>query len=344
MLKEKIAALNLPDFPSTREEAIEMLCREEYGYLPPKPISMTWEDEIIVPRFCAGKAPLHKVTLNCAMPNGKSFSFPIYVAIPVDGKAHPAFLHINFRDSVPDLYQPSEELCDNGYAVFTVCYNDITKDDNDFTSGLAGVLFENGERKNDTDCGKIAMWAWGAQRVMDYILTQPGVIHERVTVAGHSRLGKTALLTGATDTRFYCAISNASRCSGAAITREKQGETVKSICEEFPFWFCKNYYKYKDNEHNMPFDQHWLIGLLAPRYAYVASAANDLWVDPASEHLACVAAGELWEKDGFITPDRPPRIGDSFHEGKVGYHLRAGEHFFSREDWLNFMTFLRKKG
>lgn len=343
MLKEKLASLKLPDFPDTREEAIEMLCREEYGFLPPKPLSMFWEELETTPRFCAGKAPLHKIQINCLMPNEKTFSFPIYCAIPVDGKAHPAFLHINFRDNVPDSYQPSEELCDNGYAVFTLCYNDITKDNDDFTDGLAGVLYENGERINDTDCGKIAMWAWGAQRVMDYILTQPGVIHERVTVVGHSRLGKTALLAGATDERFYCAISNDSGCSGAAITREKQGETVKSICEEFPFWFCKNYYKYKDNEYNMPFDQHWLIGLLAPRYAYVASAANDLWADPASEHLSCVAAGEMWEKNGFITLDRPPRIGDSFHEGMVGYHLRAGEHFFSREDWLNFMAFLKRK-
>ena len=91
MLKEKIAALNLPVFPSTREEAIEMLCREEYGYLPPKPISMTWEDEIIVPRFCAGTAPLHKVTLNCAMPNGKAFLFPFMLQFPLTEMRTPHF-------------------------------------------------------------------------------------------------------------------------------------------------------------------------------------------------------------------------------------------------------------
>ena len=343
MLKERIRQLHLPPFPQSRPQALDTLLREEYGYLPPKPVSMSWEELETNPRFCAGKAPLKKVQLNCLLPSGRSFAFPVYCAVPADGKAHPAFLHINVRTSLPDMYQPSEELCDNGYAVFTFCYNDVTRDNGDFTDGLAGVLFENGERRADTDCGKIAMWAWAASRVMDYICTLPEIIHDRVSVIGHSRLGKTALLAGATDERFFCAISNDSGCSGAAVTRQKQGETVKDIVDRFPYWFCKNYYKYAGRESEMPFDQHWLIGAIAPRYAYVCSAAEDLWADPESEHLACVAAGEVYGEGGFVTCDRPPRAGDIFHGGRIGYHLRAGLHFLSREDWLNYISFLGRK-
>ncbi|MBR4304441.1 MAG: hypothetical protein IKT81_03845 [Clostridia bacterium] len=343
MLKERIDSLGLPDFPATKAAALDMLLHEEYGYLPPAPISMSWEVLETTPRFCAGKAPLTKVQLNCVLDEGKVFSFPVYCMIPADGKKHPAFLHLNFRTALPDTYQPSEELCDNGYAVFTVCYNDITRDNNDFESGLAGILYENGQRKKDTDCGKIAMWAWGAHRVMDYICTLPEIEHSRVTVVGHSRLGKTALLAGATDERFFCSVSNDSGCSGAAITREKQGERVKDIVDRFPFWFCKNYYKYSERESEMPFDQHWLIGCIAPRYAYVCSAEEDLWADPVSEHLACYAAGAVYGEGGFVTPDRAPQVGDIFHGGRIGYHLRRGMHFLSREDWLNYMRFLEGK-
>ena len=78
----------------------------------------------------------------------------------------------------------------------------MTKDNDDFRDGLAGVLFENGVRGAD-DAGKIAMWAWGAHRVMDYAETLTDMLDLGcATVCGHSRLGKTALVAGAMDERF----------------------------------------------------------------------------------------------------------------------------------------------
>lgn len=62
---------------------------------------------------------------------------------------------------------PTEELIDNGFAVLSFGYEDVTRDDGDFTSGLAGVLYENGKRAPH-DAGKIALWAWAAMRCMDY--------------------------------------------------------------------------------------------------------------------------------------------------------------------------------
>ena len=157
--------------------------------------------------------------------------------------------------------------------------------------------------------------------------------------------GKTALVTGATDERFAMAHSNDSGCSGAAITRGKVGESTAKICEVFPYWFCENYKKYADNEDAMPFDQHYLIASIAPRKAYVASAIEDTWADPSHEMLACVAASETYENaglTGFVCEDRLPETGDRFHEGNIGYHLRAGTHYFGREDWLISMEYFKK--
>ena len=344
MLKQILADRGVPDL-LPRAEMLEIMQREVYGYLPPKPDNLEWTvQEKYIPNFCAGKVTSQRIELTAKL-GEKSFTFPFVAVIPVSDGPHPFFIHINFRPDVPDRYMPTEEITDNGFAVLSFCYNDVTTDNNDFTDGLAGVLYENGER-GDRDAGKIAMWAWAAQRVLDYAEQEPRLDKTCVTVCGHSRLGKTALFCGATDDRFTFAYSNDSGCSGAAITRDKVGETVEVISRVFPHWFSKSYRQYANREHEMPFDQHFLIASVAPRYAYVASAWEDSWADPASEMLSCVAASPAYEVlglDGLICEDRLPVSGDRWHAGNVGYHLRAGEHYFGREDWNTVMDFIRSK-
>lgn len=339
MFQKALKERNLPTFLS-RNEMLNILFEEEYGHLPEKPANVSWKvAEEIVGNFCAGKAVLNKITATCEI-GEKVFSFPFYLALPTAEGKHPFFVHINFRDSVPDRYMPTEELIDNGFAVFSFCYEDVTKDNDDLTDGLAGVLYENGKRKPN-DAGKIAMWAWAAHRVMDYAQTLDAVLDlKNAIVCGHSRLGKTALLTAATDERFAFAYSNDSGCGGAAITRGKMGETVKDICRSFPYWFCENYKKYIDNTENMPFDQHYLLAGIAPRKVLVGSASEDSWADPVSEQLCCIAASEMFEK-GFVCETFPAEIGCEFFDGDIGYHLRKGRHYFSREDWLKLIKFVR---
>ena len=96
----------------------------------------------------------------------------------------------------------------------------------------------------------------------------------------------------------------------------------------------------------MPLDQHWLAACIAPRYFYVASADEDKWADPDSEMLTCAAVGKLYESmgyEGFVCDDRLPKVGDVYHKGRVGYHLRGGAHYFGREDWQKLMAFINSK-
>ena len=221
----------LPDIARmTKAEMLELLLREEYGYLPPAPRAVRYEVVKQDDRFCASKACLFRLLVTCETEGGE-FSFPVAYSRPRKiPEPMPCFIHINFRDQIPDSYQPSEELVDGGVAVLSFCYKDVTSDDGDFADGLAGVIYPNG-RTAPTDCGKIGLWAWAVMRVMDIAQTLPELDHDRICVVGHSRLGKTALLAGALDERFYCAFSNDSGCSGASLSRGKHGnaETIRAI-------------------------------------------------------------------------------------------------------------------
>lgn len=333
---------------SRRQKIIQLLCEEEYGFMPKKHDRLSWQILTEEKNFCAGKVTLRKVMLTIGF--GKdSFSFPIYVSVPNKKGKYPFFVHINFRDYVPDRYMPLEEICDRGYAVISFCYQDVSVDDMaadsaGYGEGLNEILYSGIEKKSN-HCGKIAMWAWAASRAMDYAQTLECLDFNNATVIGHSRLGKTALLAGVLDERFACAVSNDSGCCGAALSRGKRGETVRDILNRFGYWFCDNYKKYADRESELPFDQHFLIAAMAPRRAYVASAAEDRWADPASEFLSCVAASVVYERlgiKGLEAEDRLPHIGERFHGGNIGYHIRGGTHYFSREDWNRIMDFLER--
>ena len=325
-----------------KKALLDLLQSEIYGKIPSKP-EVSAVERARDRSFCAGKADLVTLDFTVKADFGE-YTFPVYYTCPKKAEPVPAFIHINFRDLIPDRYQPTEELVDLGYATLTFCYKDVTSDDGDFSNGLAGVMYRDGKQTDD-GCGKIMMWAWCASAVLDYALTLPELDHGRISVCGHSRLGKTALVAGAVDERFYCAFSNDSGCGGAAIEREKTGERIADITRVFPFWFCKKYATYANRETELPLDQHFLLAANYPHKVYVASAALDAWACPANEYLSCVAASDYYKTRGgvgFIHPDRLPEVGDVFRDGDIGYHLRAGKHYFSREDWLRYIEFLNK--
>lgn len=334
---ERLNALKLPPL-LPREQMLSLLHSQVYGQLPPLPENLTFHREPLHAPTFGGKATCTRITAHCCV-NDQPFSFPFHATIPTAPGKHPFFVHINFRPEVADYYQPIEEILDNGFAVLSFDYNDVTRDDGDFTHGLAGVLFQSGTRGPE-EAGKIAMWAWAAHRVLDFAQECSDVLDlSCAVVCGHSRLGKTALLAAATDSRFAFAYANESGCTGAAISRRKQGETQTDICRVFPYWFCENYPSWAGREGEMPFDQHYLVASIAPRKVLIGSATLDGWASPPAEQLCCFAAASAF-KTGFLCPPRLAEPGEAFLSGDIGYHLRSGDHFFSREDWQKLMQFV----
>ena len=332
-------AVTEESFEAYRKELVALLEREVYGTAPAAPAAVRVSELSRKEKDFAGKGKRLELTLSFDTDKGE-FSFPVTVLIP-NGVTHrvPMFVMLNFRPDVPDKYLPVEEILDAGYGVLRIYYNDVTADKDDgFTSGIAAMY----DRQKYT-WGKIRMWAFAASRALDYLLTTEYADPKRIAVVGHSRLGKTALVAAAADTRFMLACSNDSGCSGAALSRGKGGETVRGITERFPHWFCENYKKYADNEANMPFDQHYLLAAIAPRRVAVGTALEDTWADTDAQYLACCAASPAWEtcgKKGFVHPDRLPQPGDFFSAGSVVFHLREGTHFFSRADWHCYLSLL----
>jgi len=342
-MENSVTERNLPSLLA-REDMLEILQREEYGYFPSSPEKISFEKkQLRNDNVFGGKGKLWEITISVTV-RGKDFSFPVSLMLPEGEGPFPFFVNINFEKNIPNFYFPAEEILDNGFAAFNLWYGDITADNGDFTDGLAGVFYPDGKR-NDTDCGKIALWAWAACRCLDYAETQPRLDMKKAAVCGHSRLGKTALLAGALDHRFRFVHSNCSGCSGAAVSRDTTGEKIEDICRNFPYWFCENYKKYVNNEKNMPFDQHFLIASIAPNSVSVTSASEDDWAHPENEQLSCFAASPAYEKLGLIgfVCDKKAGIGESFFDGNIGYSLRQGKHFFSRNDWHGIIRFINSK-
>lgn len=279
-------------------------------------------------------------------PGGKG-SIKVLLVRPKDAKQPlPLFLLINNRAvgladvEKPNEFWPAAGIAKRGYAA-AIFHNGDTDPDKDdgFKDGVHGI-FDTTPRKPDA-WGSIAAWAWGASRVIDGLSQESSIDRTRIAVVGHSRGGKAALWCGAQDTRVALTISNESGCTGAALSRRIHGETIADINKNFPHWFCENYKRYNGKEEELPVDQHQLIGLLAPRLAYVASAAEDDWADPQGEFLSCVYAApvyRLYGKQG-LESDKMPAVGGHLHGGSIGYHIRPGKHNLTLEDWKRFMDF-----
>jgi len=335
---------------SGRPRTLELFRQHVYGRTPVgKPDDFT---AVVVKEdvdALGGMATLREMSLTFSGPGGKGELKPV-VVLPngVEGPV-PAFLLICNRSE--DLLDPQNdngfwpirEIINRGYAAVALHVGDVRADD--ASTLVAGVqaIFPS-EAPEGESWGTIAAWGWGASRVLDYLETESRVDAGRVAVVGHSRGGKAALWCGAEDPRFALVISNNSGCTGAALARRKQGERVKDINTRFPHWFCGRYQDYNEREEEMPVDQHQLLGLIAPRLAYVASASDDAWADPEGEFQAVLQAGPVYALGGHKTLESAvfPEPGVPLHGGRIGYHLREGKHDLTLEDWEHFMDFAKR--
>jgi hypothetical protein len=233
-------------------------------------------------------------------------------------------------------------IIDRGYAAALLLTHDIAPDyEENYTAKFHWLFPEYVSNRPGNAWGTLTAWAWGMSRAVDYLVTDPLLKENEIATVGHSRGGKTSLWCGAQDTRISLVISSCSGCSGAAISREKTGERIESITRRIPRWFCRNYRKYADHEDTMPFDQHMLLALIAPRPLYLSDRTLDTGCDPRSEYESLKRAGEIYRlygKTGGLGEDFPAPE-QTVISGNLGFHIKSGEHNMDEYDWERYLNF-----
>ena len=117
---------------------------------------------------------------------------------------------------------------------------------------------------------------------------------------------------------------------------------MASINLMMPYWFAPAFKKYVGREQELPFDQHTVLALVAPRILHVASGSTDFWADPAGEHRSTVLASEIYELYGNPPmPEEFPEVNTPVEAGAIGYHLRQGPHLLTEYDWACLESHVR---
>ena len=347
-----------------RPEILELLTQQMYGIMPSEPFHTSYRILEESEKALGGKATRkqieitfrkkereHKVIMLLYLPNAVKDKAPVFFVYNFWGNQvickDPAIIPTSERENGCRTNRwPVPMIIDSGYGIATIDYTWIYPDNREAkTSGRHKSVLTLFSDKNEAgldgnECQAIGAWAWGMSRAMDYFEKDRDIDASRVIIMGHSRLGKTALWAGAQDKRFSIVISNESGCGGAKLSKRDFGQTVLSVTTNFPHWFCKNFSRYADREQELPFDQHFVISMIAPRPVYVASAAEDLWSDPQGEFLAAMHAGEVYRLYGFkgLETEICPAAGHPIMN-RVGYHIRNGKHDVTEEDWKNYIRF-----
>jgi hypothetical protein len=354
-------------------ELKELFQHYMYGVLPPPPKDVSFtlvrEDK----QCLGGKATLREVDVSLGVAGAPTLHLLSFAPNRSNNaKASPVFVGLNFAGNHAVLDDPKirlnpnwmpprylgtvnnkatedargsqketwsiEQTIDRGYGVVTCYSGDIDPDFPDMSNGVH-PYFRTSEDPL-ASWGTIAAWAWGLMRVVDYVHTCQEFDHARIIAFGHSRLGKTALVAGAFDPRIAVVIPHQAGCGGTSPSRGTIGESVERINTSFPHWFDGNFKLFNKDPARLPFDQHCLIALCAPRAVLLSNALEDQWANPSGQYEMLVAASpvyRLFGEDG-TKPDDKPDI-NSLLTKKLGYFLRDGKHSVIPRDWEIFCDF-----
>lgn len=343
-----------------------------YGWFPP-PVKVTGQVTYTDPNFFEGKATLKLATLTL----GKAPAPQVHLLLVLPNKGPapaPIFLGMNFSGNhslVADPHVPVptawmlpelphvveghateagrgtaaetwalEQSIDRGYGVATFFCGEVEEDRTNAVGGVREMI--QVPRAADA-LGTIAAWAWGMQRVMDYLTTEPEIDRQRIALVGHSRLGKAAILAGAFDDRAALIIPLQAGCGGTAPSRGQIGESVQRINTNFPEWFCGVFKQFNEQPERLPFDQDCLLALCAPRPVLLGAAVEDTWANPTGAFAMLRAADgayRLMGADGLAGSTMPGI--NQLIDSRLGFFIRPGKHSMTRGDWKFFLDFADK--
>jgi hypothetical protein len=359
-------------FEQRRPELKALFQHYMYGWFPP-PVEVHGTVTYTDSHFFDGKATLKLVTLKLGAEGAPDIHLLMVIPNHRAGPA-PVFLGMNFNGNhtaVADTHVPLasswmgggphvtnhhaleigrgtdvhvwelEQSIERGYAVATYYCGDVEPDTPNAVGGVRETIHRPA---GSDDWGTIAAWAWGLQRAVDYLVTDNDVDKKRIALTGHSRLGKAAMLAGAFDDRVALVAPLQAGCGGTAPSRGTVGESVERINTSFPHWFCGEFKKFNTQPDRLPFDQHGLVALCAPRPVLFGAAVEDTWANPAGAFEMLKAADRVYRFVGAagLSEQTMPEL-NKLVDSNLGYFIRPGRHSMTKLDWEYFLDFADKQ-
>ena len=313
-LEDGTPVMTVEQWGRRRVELMWPVLYYQYGRVPPRPQKVTGR----VDREIAHKSGLGKevsLTLLIESPGREKLKMRAVAYVPKTKGPYPVIIE---EEGSPGGSKNAAMFMKQNYLFIEYARGDLAPDRRK-SVGPAQKAYP------EYDWAMLAVWAWGGMRVVDYLETRDDVDLERIAITGHSRGGKAALLAGALDERITLVAPCQSGAGGAGSSRNL-GPGAESIgMNDKPNWYHERILMFAKHEERMPFDQHFVKALVAPRALYCMESSDDLFANPQGTYATSKAAMAVYELYG--------------KQHLNGLRFRRGGHSYDESDWKALLDF-----
>ncbi|MGK0190591.1 MAG: hypothetical protein ACI9R3_006420 [Verrucomicrobiales bacterium] len=303
---------DIADWERRRQELIEPLMIFQYGRIPPKPDQVFGRLDKVEPHE-SGLGTRHWITL--IIDAEKKLEMRIVLYKPSTPGPHPVIIE---EDGNPGASKNVPIFLAKNYVHVEYARHDLDPDQK-------GVVGPAQAAYPDYDWATLAVWAWGGMRVVDYLESRDDIDMGKIAITGHSRGGKATLLACALDQRITLAAPNGSGAGGGGASRIL-GPGAESIgMNDKPHWYHERIRLFAEKEAHLPFDQHFVKALVAPRGLLCIESTDDLYANPVGTYATSAAAMPAFELYG--------------KQHVNGLLYRRGGHSYSTQDWHSLLDF-----
>ncbi len=332
---------DIEDWNVRREEIKNLVLDIEYGTMPDAPEGMNVEtvqsnkiDEEVYHEKLKFTLTPNNATPDISFQMDASIRFPFQECIDDVKKEIPDFGDNGLPCMIYVGNTGSLQLLDAGYVI--ICFENDQLEPMEMGNPIVGPAQSAYKQAvpEKYSWGSISVWAWGASRVLDYARTRDEINSNQIIISGHSRNGKAALLAGALDHRFDLVCPAGSGCAGAAsfLAFGEGAETLASLTDRRRWWawthkeFEDYAYEFRgEQKRKLPFDQHFVMALVAPRPILRTEGKEDYWANPEGTCCSFLATEPIY--DFFDVSKRNQCF------------IRPGGHHQGHEDMMALLSF-----
>jgi hypothetical protein len=303
------------DWERRREQLMALILDYEYGHPPTEKVGVKGEQKSSIKTEFGALEREYLLTIGS---NGK-IATNLVLTLPAGKGPFPVIVKgdLCWKRVNPEIVAA---VVKRGYALAEFDRTQIASDNKQRDNGVLAAY-------PNADEGDLVAWAWGFSRVIDFLVTLDEIDKGKVIATGHSRGGKAALLAGALDERIALTCPNGSGAGGAGCFRVSppKTESLERIVTSFPNWFGPHFKQFIGHVDQLPFDQHCVRALVAPRALLNTDASGDVWANGPGTQQTYLAAKEVYQFLGV--PE------------KIGVHWRDGGHQHNLIDFTALLDF-----